>query len=467
MNPNQKHASIQQCRTRKYASCTDSYDFFNLLTGRELFEVVEQLLPEHRERTFPPTETLSMFLAQAMHADRSCQNIVNQSAIARLTGGLPSISTNTGAYCKARQRLPVEMISELVCFTGKQSSDKALEQWKWRGRPVKLIDGTTTTMPDTPENQEVFPQQSAQEPGLGFPICRIVGVICLGSGTVQDAAIGPYIGKSSGEHSLLRQILDCFEEGDIAVGDAYYSSYFLLAELISRGVGCVFEQHGQRKKSTDFRKGKKLGSKDHLATYCKPKKKPDWMSEKDYQSAPDSLTIREIRAGKKILITTFLSQREVPKQEIKNLYKNRWHVELDFRNIKTTLGMETLSCKTPEMAVKEIWVYFLAHNLIRILMAEAASLADIVPRQLSFKHSLQLWQAYRQCPFDASDRESLLELFHMIEEKVVGNRPGRIEPRAVKRRPKPYPLLTKSRDKARELVRRHGHPKKQRMATAA
>ncbi|MBB3060430.1 hypothetical protein FHS09_001245, partial [Microbulbifer rhizosphaerae] len=183
MNPNQKHASIQQCRTRKYASCTDSYDFFNLLTGRELFEVVEQLLPEHRERTFPPTETLSMFLAQAMHADRSCQNIVNQSAIARLTGGLPSISTNTGAYCKARQRLPVEIISELVCFTGKQSSDKALEQWKWRGRPVKLIDGTTTTMPDTPENQEVFPQQSAQEPGLGFPICRIVGVICLGSGT--------------------------------------------------------------------------------------------------------------------------------------------------------------------------------------------------------------------------------------------------------------------------------------------
>ncbi|MBB3063702.1 transposase [Microbulbifer rhizosphaerae] len=129
------------------------------------------------------------------------------------------------------------------------------------------------------------------------------------------------------------------------------------------------------------------------------------------------------------MITTFLSQREVPKQEIKNLYKNRWHVELDFRNIKTTLGMETLSCKTPEMAVKEIWVYFLAHNLIRILMAEAASLADIVPRQLSFKHSLQLWQAYRQCPFDASDRESLLELFHMIEEKVVGNRPGRIEPR--------------------------------------
>jgi len=247
MNPNKKHARFQQRRMCKHVKRANSYEFFNLLTSQELFEVVERLLPEHRERMFPPTETLSMFLAQAMHSDRSCQNIVNQSAVARLSYGLPAISTNTGAYCKARQRLPEDMISELVRFTGRMTSDQALEHWKWCGRSVKLIDGTTTTMPDTPENQEVFPQQAAQEEGLGFPICRIVGVVCLGSGAVLDAAIGPYKGKGTGEHSLLREILDCFSEGDVVVADSYYSSYFLLAELSSRDVDCVFEQNGQRK----------------------------------------------------------------------------------------------------------------------------------------------------------------------------------------------------------------------------
>jgi hypothetical protein len=139
----------------------------------------------------------------------------------------------------------------------------------------------------------------------------------------------------------------------------------------------------------------------------------------------------------------------------------------DFRNIKTTLGMEILSCKTPEMVIKEIWVYFLAHNLIRTIMAEAAYLSEILPRQLSFKHCLQLWQACRQRSFDISDNEKLLALLHMITKNLVGNRPGRIEPRAIKRRPKPYSLLMVPRDQARAHVRKHGHPPKQRMGMAA
>ncbi|WP_308368637.1 MULTISPECIES: IS4 family transposase [unclassified Microbulbifer] len=467
MHPNKKHASIQRCRIKKCAERTNSYDFFNLLTSKELFEIVEGLLPDHRERTFPPTETLSMFLAQAMHADRSCQNIVNQAAIARLTGDLPPISTGTSAYCKARKRLPLEMISELVRFTGKLTSATASDHWKWRGRPVKLIDGTTTTMPDTVENQKVFPQQQAQAPGLGFPICRIVGVVCLGSGTILDAGIGPYRGKGSGEQSLLRSIIGCFEEGDVAIGDACYPSYFLLAELVSKGVDCIFEQNGMRKKLTDFRKGKRLGPKDHLVTYCKPKQKPNWMTEDSYRAAPDSVTMREIKVGGKILVTTFLSEGDAPRKAIKDLYKSRWHIELDFRNIKTTLGMEILSCKTPDMVIKEIWVYFLAHNLIRTIMAEAASLSEILPRQLSFKHCLQLWQACRQRSFDISDNEKLLVLLHMIAKNIVGNRPGRIEPRAIKRRPKPYSLLMLPREQARAYERKHGHPPKQRMGLAA
>lgn len=461
MDTNNKHARIQQRRIRKCAKSTNSYEFFNLLTDDRLFSKVEELLPEHRERTFPPTETLSMFLAQAMHADRSCQNIVNQSAVTRISQGLPLCSTNTGAYCKARQRLPIEMVAELVRFTGNLSSGLAPEGWRWRGRPVKLVDGTTTTMPDTPENQAVYPQQSIQKDGLGFPICRIVGIICLGSGTVLNAAIGPWCGKGTGEQSLLRGLLDTFEQGDLVIGDAYYSSFFLLADLISRGVDGVFEQHGARQICTDFRKGKRLGKSDHLIIYKKPQR-PKWMSEDCYRAVPESLTIRELRVGKKVLVSTLLSPHDAPKQSLKELYKDRWHVELDFRNIKTTLGMETLSCKSPEMVEKEIWIYFLAHNMIRIIMAEAASLADIVPRQLSFKHSLQLWQAWRQSRCSTSEDKDLLSLLKLMSENLVGHRPGRVEPRAVKRRPKPYPLLMKPRNQARAAIRRHGHPAKQR-----
>jgi len=191
------------------------------------------------------------------------------------------------------------------------------------------------------------------------------------------------------------------------------------------------------------------------------------MTEEYYRSLPDTITIREVKIGGKIIVTTFLSDKDISKNDLKELYRNRWHVELDFRNIKTTLGMEVLSCKTPDMAAKEIWVYFLAHNLIRIIMAEAASLADLLPRQLSFKHSLQLWQAYRQCSLDTSDHDGMMALLHMIEENLVGNRPGRIEPRAVKRRPKPYPFLKQRREKVREMIRKFGHPEKQKIGMAA
>ena len=142
------------------------------------------------------------------------------------------------------------------------------------------------------------------------------------------------------------------------------------------------------------------------------------------------------------------------------LDKSRWHVELDLRNIKTTLGMEMLSCKTPAMAEKEIWVYLLAYNLIRLIMAQAALLADRLPRELSFKHALQLWVAWNQLGNGIDHDEKLTVLFTLIAQQQVGNRQGRIEPRALKRRPKQYPLLTKTRQLARENIRKNGHPKK-------
>lgn len=459
MHPTRRKEALQQSRVHRHASDCDSYSFFNLLTGPELLDEIENLLPEHRERLFPPTETLSMFLAQSLSADRSCQFAVNTTAIKRMNGGLPVCSTHTGAYCKARQRLPLEMVSRLVRCTGKKVSENALTDWHWRGRPVRLVDGTTTSLPDTQANQEAYPQPKSQKAGLGFPLCRLAGLICLGSGVVLNAAVGPYLGKGGDERSLLRTMLDTLNEGEILLGDAYYASYFLLCELQARGVDGVFEQHGSRKRTTDFRKGQRLGERDHIVVLKKPRIKPGWMSQEVYDKAPDELKLRELMAGGKTLVTTFLDNQTVPKDAVKELYRRRWNVELDLRCIKTTLGMETLSCKTPEMAEKEIWVYFLAYNLIRLLMAQSALLADKMPRELSFKHTLQLWIAWGQQKVVAT-AENLSIFFMLIAQQTVGNRPGRVEPRAIKRRPKPYPLLMKTRVEAREEIRKNGHPKK-------
>jgi hypothetical protein len=219
-----------------------------------------------------------------------------------------------------------------------------------------------------------------------------------------------------------------------------------------RGVEAVFEQQGSRRRSTDFRRGQWLGARDHLIEICKPPRKPEWMSDVEYERAPDTLTVRELATGGKILVTTLLCPKQTPKADLKALYRERRHVELDLRHIKTTLGMDMLSCKTPAMAQKEVWVYLPAYNLIRLMMSQAATLAECRPRQLSFKHTLQAWNAWGHYP--GSDRdEKVCGLFLLIAEQRVGNRPGRIEPRAVKRRPKPFALLTKPRALARRSAR--------------
>jgi hypothetical protein len=449
----------QRSRVRHRVEQADAYAFFNLLTGPELLDRVESLLPAHRERLFPPTETLSMFLSQALSADRSCQRAVNEAAVKRLIAGLPRVSTHTGAYCRARMRLPVTMLSGLAQHTGRMMSAKAPSAWRWRGRPVRLVDGTTLSMPDTEANQAAYPQPRSQAPGLGFPLARLVGLICLGSGALLNAALGGYRGKGNDEQTLLRTLLDTLESGDLLLGDAYYASYFLLCALHEREVEAVFEQQGARRRSTDFRRGQRLGARDHLIELCKPKRKPDWMTDAQYATAPDTLTVRELAAGGKLLVTTLLCPRQTPKAALKALYRSRWHAELDLRHIKSTLGMETLSCKTPAMAQKEIWVYLLAYNLIRLMMAQSAALAACRPRELSFKHALQVWIAWDH--HAGTERgEKLHGLFLLITEQRVGNRPGRLEPRAVKRRPKPYPLLTTPRPLAREKIREHGHPRR-------
>lgn len=292
---------------------------------------------------------------------------------------------------------------------------------------------------------------------MGFPICRVVGVTCLSSGALLNAAIGPFKGKGGDEQTLVRSIQDTFDAGDILMGDAYYASYFFIADMQAKGVDILMEQYGARRKPTDFRKGKRLGPKDHIIEIEKSKIRPHWMSIEDYQLAPDSVFIREFKARGKIMVTTMNCPKYASKNELKQLYKSRWNIELDIRHIKDSMGMEVLGCKTPEMAIKEMWVYFLAYNLIRFLMIKSALLADINPQTISFKHCMQLWLSWSQQATMLNQEQNKI-LFMLIAQRTVGNRPGRTEPRALKRRAKPYPLLKQHRHLARAEVLKNGHP---------
>ena len=450
---------FQSKRVSQLKDECDSFSFFNLLTSDLLFDEIESRLPEHRERLYPPTETLSIFLSQAMSEDRSCQNAVNRHAIGRISGGLSLTSVHTGGYCRARKRLPLDMVKGLTTFIGGQMDEVTPSEWLWKSRRVRIVDGTTVTMPDTPENQSAYPQQSAQKPGLGFPICRIVGITSLENGSLINAAVGRFQGKGGDEQTLLRSLWDTFDCNDIVLADAFFTTYFFIAKMQARGVDLLMEQHGSRRLSTDFRRGKKLGVKDHIIEIKKPKIRPGWISEEEFDQAPEALALREFKVKGKIMVTTMMCHNHYGKQDLAALYKSRWNVELDLRHIKDTMGMNILTCKTPEMVVKEIWVYLLAYNLLRVLMAQSAAHSDLLPRQLSFKHCLQLWLCSLS-KIDLMDKQNIEQLMYLFSQKKVGNRPGRLEPRAVKRRPKAYPLLTVGRAEARENVAKNGHPKK-------
>jgi len=228
----------------------------------------------------------------------------------------------------------------------------------------------------------------------------------------------------------------------------------------AKGVDILLEQNGARQRRTDFRRGKRLGQRDHLIVISKPKNEPNWMCDEDYHAAPDSITIRELKVSGKVLITTMTCPKSVRKDELKSLYKMRWSVELDIRHLKETMGMNILSCKTPDMVLKEIWVYLLACNLLRLMMVQAALLAGTAtPRQISYKHCPQLWLA-GMYKVDILDEEQFYALLLLMSQQRVGNRPGGIEPGAVKRRPKAFPLLTKPGDQARGVVEKYGHPRK-------
>lgn len=414
-----------------------------------------------RERQFPPQVTLWAFLLQVLSADGSCREAVMRVRALRVAHGQGPPSPNTGRYCKARGRLPEAVVARLAQRSGQQLSQQVPANWRWKGRRVKVVDGTTVSMPDTPANQAVYPQQTQQQPGLGFPMARALGVFCLASGALVNLASGCYRGKETGEPALLRQVAPTLAPGEVVLGDRCFSSYFMLAELHMRGVDYVGRQHQRR--PTDFRRGQRLGREDHLVCWSKPVC-PAWLDEAIYAQMPEQLQVRELcvwvtckgfRTTVLIVVTTLCNPKAFTKADLAELYRSRWHAEFDLRALKIALGMDVLRGKTPAMVRKELCMYMLAYNLIRAVMATAAARAGLLPRMLSFTGAVQAVNVFGLVLLcaEAKVHAPLLEaLSSTLRAHRVGQRPGRVEPRAIKRRPKPHALLTVPRDKARQQL---------------
>ena len=437
--------------------------FNDVLTEEEIdaaFVAEDACFGEHKDDIYTPALTLWGWLAQVMHADkaRSCV-----AAVARITTlcvalGREAPSPDTGAYCRARAKLLEPVLRRLVYAVGDELESRIPADWLWLGRHVKLGDGTTLSTADTAANQEVWPQQHAQKPGLGFPILRIVVLLSLATAALCGLAIGPYQGKETGETALLRELLDRFQCGDIFLGDSAYVGYFMLALLLARGVDVVTRQHQAR--HTDFRSGQRLGKADHTVVWKRPTQ-PDWMDDATYAAIPETLTVRELqvhvdipgfRVRELIVVTTLCDAQRCPKEEIASLFRMRWHVELDLRSIKTSLRLDDLRGKTPETIRREIWMHWLAYNLIRKVMAQAALAHEKLPRQLSFVGALAAvtgtWTLASVADASALSRHAKSQ-HQAVAWHRVGHRPNRVEPRAVKRRPKPHRLLTRPREEAR------------------
>jgi hypothetical protein len=437
--------------------------FLTLLARSTVEAACRALGHQWRDRVYLPWITLSLFLSQVLSDGHSCDEAVDRLQRFRHDRGLPPVSPETTSYCLARARLPEGLFRELVRRTGRAIHERADPSWLFHGRPVKIVDGSTVTMPDTARNQHAYPQPSSQAPGLGFPIARLVVVFSLAVGTVLEAAIGPYQGKQTSELALLRTILDEFRPGDIVLADRFFCSYWVIAALKARGVDVVVRLHQCRR--ADFRCGGRLGRGDHAVLWRKPEQVPDWMGREEYETMPDRLAIREFRVHvadktkrvrRLVIATTLTEARRYRAKELGGLFRERWHAELDLRSLKTHMHMDMLRTRSPEMVRREVAAHLLAYNLIRGVMAEAARVGGIEPRRLSFKGSLHTVREFEASHLYDPERieRDLPELVSLIGRKRVGDRPDRYEPRAVKRRPKPHPLLRMTRARAKALIER-------------
>jgi hypothetical protein len=431
--------------------------FSNVLT-QEVIAHAPSSITGWLDRVFSPLVTLWVFLGQALSADHSCRPAVARLIAHRLARGQRPCSAQTSAYCQARRRLPESFFADVACSVGRRLDDQADRRWLWKGRRVYLFDGTTVTMPDTPENQAAYPQVYNQKPGLGFPIARIGALISLASGAVVNLGFCQYAGKGQGEVSPLRRLWDVLRPGDVVLGDRLLGNWATIVFLQRRGVELVSRLNTYHRR-VDFRRGQRLGPDDHLVRWAKPASIRS-LGREAYHALPEFITVREarvrvwqpgFRTREIVVVTTLLDPEQTTKEDLATLYRARWHNELDLRSLKAVMQMRELRCKTPDLVHKEVWAHVLAYNLIRTVMAQAAARHGVLPRTISFKGALQTLEAFQPLLEleTAQDAASRLRLNHDLLDAIathrVADRPNRYEPRVKKRRRNHYDWLTKPR----------------------
>ena len=409
--------------------------------------------------SFPPEQTFWLFLSQVLAADGSCREVLRKFLAWLAVERGEEASPKTGAYCKARARLPLDAVEQAHKRLAKKSAGDGA---RWHGRRVKVVDGSSVSMPDTPENQVRYPQPTAQKAGCGFPVMRVVAIFSLGSGVLLDLAKGTL---KTHERTLFRQLWDIFDSGDIALADTGFCSYGDLYYLGLRGVDCVMPNHQKRKKGLDV--VKRLGKGHRIVAWHKGPC-PRWRTKEEWADVPERLHVREItthlnvpgfRTTKLVTVTTLLDHKAFPKRDIEDLYRQRWMAELYLRDIKIALGMDILRCQTPDMVEKELWMHVIAYNLIRATMNEAAQEHSVPHDRISFKGAVATIRQWAPvlalAPMGPRDCVLLRQqMLHYIARDPVPFRPDRAEPRALKRRPKNYQRMTKPRRLFKETPHR-------------
>jgi len=434
--------------------------FADSLSELSILDALNEHSVPFRNRLFNPVTTIWGFLSQVLSEDHSCRDAVSRIIAHRVCSGLKPCSPNTASYCNARARLPVAVLRSLAKHTAQQLHDSLPDEWKWHGRSVFIADGSHVSMPDTEENQASYPQPEVQKPGLGFPLARLMVLLSLASGACLDLAMAPYAGKGTGETTLLRQMYGSLQRGDVLVADALFDNYFLSWELRQRGIDLVARVQAERVGSRTV----ECRPDGDIIVWQRPGL-PRGMSWQTYCGYPETMTMRQVsvdardknnRAEQFKVITTILDAT-IDGVQIGALYERRWDGEVDLRSIKSTMKMDILRCKTPEMVQKEIWAYLLAYNLLRTVMAVAAKENGVEPRKISFKGAKQVLTAFAP-KLEAARPEQRAELVDAMLKAVayhrVGNRPGRWEPRARKRRPKPGNRLMQPRRIAKQARNR-------------
>lgn len=425
-----------------------------------------------RDRVYTPRITGLAFLSQILTPGSSCREAVRQvqGAYALLPNAV-AVSSDTSPYCQARARLELDRLEQLRRhMAGQMEANVPHGSLPW-SRPIKVIDGTCFNLPDTRANRMLYPQSTDQRPGCGFPQMRMVGVFSLQTSACLEHADAPY---ATSEGALFQQLWPTLKAGDIALADRLFDSYGNLAGLQLKGVDALFSVRASRPR--DFRRGRRLGPRDRLYTLLKPAKPAAGWTAEQWATLPNSLTVRQLkvkvhnpkgRVKTLILITSLLDPRLWPKELLALIYRHRWNVELFLDDIKTTLQMDMLSCRSPDMIQKELEMHLVAYNLTRSIMQEAMLTYHVPLARISFKGTLDTMRQYSQTlariPMRQRKKRSALyaQMLQTIAEDLVPHRPGRREPRCLKRRPKAFPFMTKPRRQMKDAPKSSRRQKKQ------